>query len=184
MAAQHDVRAHGALAAALDGGVGRLHQHREVAGQPVGVVARDPAEAVLVRLDLLVVVEDVGDVAVGLGQVGGQPELDGDAALHVGGAAAVDPAALDPARQVAAERHRVDVAGEDDPLRTAERGACDDGVVVAVDCQVRYVAQGCLDQVGQGLLVAADRLDVAQATVSSGPGSDRSRESTAPNPTE
>ena len=42
--------------------------------------------------DFLVVVEDVGQVVVGVprGQLGGQLQLDGHAALHVGRAAAVE----------------------------------------------------------------------------------------------
>ena len=161
--------------------VGSISTAKSPASQS-GLLRGDPAEAVLVRLDLLVVVEDVGHVAVGLGQVGGQPELHGDAALHVGGAAAVDPAALDPARQVAAERHRVDVAGEDDPLGAAQRRARDDGVAVAVDGQVRYVAQRPLDQVGQRRLVAADRLDVAQGDGQVGAGQGQVESGHGPEP--
>jgi hypothetical protein len=73
--------------------------------------------------------------------VRGQPQRDGDAALHVGRAAAVDAPVLDAARQVVTERHRVDVAGDDHPLRPAERRARHHGVAVAVDGEVRYVAK-------------------------------------------
>ncbi len=61
------------VAAALDDGAGRLQQHREVPGQPFGMVPRHPPETVLRRLDLLVVVEDVGEIPVRSRNVGRQP---------------------------------------------------------------------------------------------------------------
>jgi hypothetical protein len=163
VAAQHDVGAHGALAAGLDGGVGRLHQHGEVPGQPVRVVAHDPAQTVLVGLDLLVVVEDVGDVPVGLDEVLGEEQLDGDAALHVGRAAAVDAAVDDPAGQVVPQRHGVDVPRDHDPLGAAEVRPRDHRVAVAVHGEVWHLAQHQLDGLGQATLVTADRLDVAES---------------------
>ena len=81
-----------ALAAALDAAVGRLQQDREVAGQEVGLGSAHNAEPVTGRLDLLAVVEHVGHVVHRLRHRRGQPQLHGDAGLHVRGPASVQPA--------------------------------------------------------------------------------------------
>ena len=62
-----DVDPQRALAAGLDDRVRGLHQDREVGLQQVGVALREQAEAVVLALDLLGLVEDEGHVAVGLG---------------------------------------------------------------------------------------------------------------------
>ena len=68
-----------ALAAAVHPAVGRLQQDGEVARQPVGVALDQAPQAVELGGDLLGVVEDEGQVAVGRRQRGGEPQLDGDA---------------------------------------------------------------------------------------------------------
>ncbi len=160
------VRAHAAdgdldpqrpLAAGLDAGVGRLHQDGEVGGQPVGVGTRDAAEAVALGLDLLVVVEDVRDVAARGGHGRGQPQRDGDAALHVARAEAVEPVVHDARGEVVRRRHGVEVSGDQDALGAAEAGARDDRVPVPVDAQVGVGPQGALDGVRQGAFGAAHR---------------------------
>ena len=161
--------AHGALAAALDLTAARLHQHREVAGEQPGVAPAEPAQPVAHRLDLLAVVEDVGDVAHRLGHAGREPELDRDAGLHVGGPAAVEPvlagrgSCSTAGGEVAGDRNGVDVAGQNDPLRAAQAGAGDDAVAVPVHGQMGQRAQGVLDRVGEGGFVAAHRGDVDDA---------------------
>src|SRR5699024_2963873 len=69
-----DVDAHRAVAAASDRGVRGFAEDREVTGQPVRVVAGDPAESVERGVDLLVVVEDPADVPTGLAQGRGRDE--------------------------------------------------------------------------------------------------------------
>src|SRR5665647_3326842 len=71
-------------------GPGRFAEHRHVTGDPLRVVADQSAEAVAGGLDLLLVVEHPGHVAGGLGDDGGQRQLDRDAALHVDGPASPD----------------------------------------------------------------------------------------------
>ena len=83
---------HGAVAAALNGAVGRFKQHTEVCiSDELTVVANQTRQAGKLAGDFFVVVEDVGQVIVGVlrGQFGGELQLNRHAALHVGGAAAV-----------------------------------------------------------------------------------------------
>jgi hypothetical protein len=137
------------LAAALDAGRGRLQQDREIARQQVGPHRGQPAQPVPFCLDFLAVIEDVADVVHWLAYRGGQPELDGDPGLHVGGAAAIQPPAVDPGRQippslkmgVARYRHGVDVPGQDHPPRPAQRGPGHQRVPVPVQVKVRQPAQ-------------------------------------------
>ncbi len=68
--------------------------------------------------------------------------------------------AVEPGRQVARERHGVDVAGDHDALGATEVGAGDDRVPVALHLEVGQRAQRRLDRVGERALVAAHRLDV------------------------
>jgi hypothetical protein len=150
-----------ALAAALDLTVRRLQEDREVALQPLRMGLGDVLEAVEVGGDLLVVVEDEGEVAVGGQHRCRDAELDRDAGLHVAGAAAPQDAVLVEARgDVVGDRDRVDVARQDDAFRAAEVRARDDVVAVPVDRQVRQGAQRGLDRVREGLLVAALRGEV------------------------
>ena len=76
-------RAQRPLAACLDTGVGRLHQHREVGRQPVRVHPGQARQAVEARVHLLALVEHVGHVAHRLGHCRGAPQRDRDSALHV-----------------------------------------------------------------------------------------------------
>lgn len=146
----------GALAAALHLAVGGLQEDGEVTGEPVGVGVGDMAEAVEVRGDLFLVVEDEGQVAVGRRDRGSHPQLDGDPGLHVAGAAAPQHAVLvQPGGDVAGDRHGVEVSGEHHPLVAAQVRTGHDVVAVAVDGQVREGAQRVLDGVGEILLVAA-----------------------------
>ena len=155
-----DLDAERPLAAGLHLGVGRLHQDREVGLHELGMALAEQVEPVELRVDLLGLVEDVGDVAVGLGDRGGQPQDDRVAALHVAGAEPVQQVALTSGRQVVVDRHRVEMAGDDDPLAAAQVGAGDDGVAVPGHREMRERRQRDLDRVRDRLLVPADRLDV------------------------
>ena len=112
-AAGADLDAQRALAAGLDAGVRRLHQDREVGREQVGVGLPQQPQPVVERLDLLGLVEHVGDVVDRLGHGRGELEDDRVAALHVAGAEAVQDARLHvvPAREVGVDRDRVEVAG-------------------------------------------------------------------------
>ena len=161
--------AQGALAAALDPGVGGLQEHGEVGvGDEVGPLLLHVQQAVVLRVDLLGLVEDERDVAAGLGHLVGDPQHHGDAALHVDGAPApehLSPGGGDPAGgqvgRVGRQRHGVDVSGQHHPLVAAEVRACDDGVADAGHLEVRQVADRGLHGIRQGSFVEADRLDVA-----------------------
>ena len=154
------VDAHGALAAGLDRGVARLHQDREVGLHEVGVAHGELAQAVVDRVDLLGLVEDEGEVAVGLCDVCGELEHHRVAALHVAAAEAVEDAVLEPRRQVVVERDRVEVAGDHHALAASEVGARNHGVAAAGDRQVRQREERGLDRVGDLLLVVGHGLDV------------------------
>ena len=157
-----DREAQRALAAALDPGAGRLHQDGEVAGQPLGVLARDPGERVVLGRDLLVVVEDPGEVAGRRGRArAAQASATATPPFMSHGAAAVDQVALDagtagcprPARCRGARRSR--------PARRA-RGRCGRS-----RCRRRAPRAGAAarrraasTRSASAALVAADRLDV------------------------
>ena len=149
-----------ALAAGLDDPVRGLHQDREVGLEQVGVALRKELQAVALGLDLLALVEQVGHVPVGHRHRRGEPQRDRHAALHVAAAEAVQRLLVAPGGEVAVERHGVDVAGDHDPLGVPVVGAGDDRVPEALHLEVVHLTQGCLDGVGDLLLVAAHRLDV------------------------
>ena len=136
-----DDDADGALAARLDVAAGRLAEDGDVGAQPVGQFALDAAEPVGAGLDLLAVVHHQRDVVRGFGDGGGQVQEHRVARLHVGGAAAVQFAADEPARQVVGGGHGVGVAGQQHPRRPAEVGAGQHRVAVADDLEARRPAR-------------------------------------------
>lgn len=151
-----DVGAQHTLAAGLDARVGRLHQDREAGvEQQLGAFGGDAVQPVAVALDLLALVEDVGEVAGRCGERRRQPQGDRDTALHVAGAESVQPLAVEPGGQVVRDGHGVQVPGEDHPLGAAERRAGDDGVADPLHAQVGQGAQGGFDGVREGALLAA-----------------------------
>ena len=130
----------GTVAPALDAGSGGLAEDGQVGAEPVGVGRERPAESVALPDDLLIVVEDPGDVATRGGQGRGEMKDDGDTAHHVDATApphhAPPLAGLQAARNVAGAargRHGVEVPGDDDPLVAVQVGAGDDRVAVAQD---------------------------------------------------
>ena len=169
--------AQGAVASALDARAGGLAENRQVRLEPVGVGHERPTEPVALADDLLVVVEDPGDIAARSGQSRGQLQAHRNTALHIDAAAPPHdrlPAlpvlsaraaqvlqalealkvlmALDTARDVVGagrDGDGVQVAGDDDSLTTPQASAGDDGVAVPQNLQVRMRRQGGLDGVGQ-----------------------------------
>ncbi len=65
-------------------------------------------------------------------------------------------------REVRVDRHGVQVPGDHHALVAAQLGARDHGVAGALDVQVRERAQRLLHRAGDGVLAAADGLDVDQ----------------------
>ena len=65
--ARHHLGTQRPLAAGFDLAPGRLREDREVGGEQLGSLARDPAEPVVDVLDLLTLVEHEGDVSPGVG---------------------------------------------------------------------------------------------------------------------
>ena len=155
-----DLRPQRALAAAFDFRRTRLHQDREVTGQQLRAMAAQPQQPVTVGGDLLAVVEDVRYVPAGRGQARREPQLHRHPRLHVGAAAAVQPGPFGPGRDIARERHGVEVPGQHHPFRPPEHGAGHDRVTVPVHSQVRRRPQRVLDRVRERSFLAADRRDV------------------------
>jgi hypothetical protein len=155
-----------AVAASLDRRVGRLPEDREVSCQEVWPTGSEPTEAVEVGRHLLVVVPDPGDVDGWLHELGGEPELHGDAGLHVDRAAPPEVVdiidRLESAREVSVDRHGVDMAGDDDAFAAAEGRTRHDRVPVARDLEVAQALDARLDGIRDGPLVARHRFDVAQ----------------------
>src|SRR6478735_1465942 len=160
LARRAHVHAHRALAARLDGGVARLHEDREVGLQEGGVALGQLAQAVVDRVDLLGLVEDEGEVAVGRGDVGGELEHHRVAALHVAAAEPVQDAVLQARGQVVVERHGVEVPRDHHPLAQPELGARHGGVPTPGHGEVGQGAQGRLDRIGDLLLLMTDGGDV------------------------
>jgi hypothetical protein len=125
-----------ALASAFDEALGRLHQHGEVPGEQGRGGPAQPQQPVALGRDLFAFVEHVGHVPAWRRQVRGQPELHGHPGFHVRRAAAVQPGPVGAGGQVARDRDRVDVPGQDDPLSPPELGAGHDRVAVPADGQV------------------------------------------------
>ena len=154
-----------AVAAALHARVRGLPQDREVAREQVGPVPREPAEPVELGRDLLVVVPHPRDVDGRVDELRGELQLHGDARLHVDGAAppqvalAVD--GLEPRRQVAVDRHGVEVPGDHDAALPAEVRAGHDRVAVADHLEVVGARQGLDHEVRQAGLVARHARHVA-----------------------
>src|SRR5699024_467092 len=132
--------AQSAVAAALDAAGSGFTEHGEVAGEPVRVAAGDAAQAVLLRLDLLVVVVHPGDVHGRAGEGDGGVQRHRHTALHVHGAAPVEHLGTvlgaQPGGQVTGHRHRVQVPGDDHPPVPAALGAGEHRVPVPVHPQV------------------------------------------------
>ena len=176
-------QAQGPVAAALDPGRRGLPQHRQVPRQPVGVGRQDPSQAVEVGGDLLVVVQDPGDVLARVGQGGRQVEGHGHPALHVHAAAPPDHllavTLLAPPGHVAAPQrdgHGVQVPGHHHALRASQVGAGHHRVAVTQHLQVVQVPQGGLDGVRQRPLRARDAGDVHQRLGDVGRGTGQVRQ--------
>ena len=138
--------------------------------------------------DLFVVVEDIGQVVVGVlrGQFGGKLQLNRHAALHIGGAAAVEhvPVLFFTHRgrhgtQRAlngGQGHGVQVTGEDNagtlplstlPLSSRQRrefGAGDNGVPVTGQVQVGAERQRHVHGISNRSFVTRNRLKIQQGT--------------------
>ena len=145
-----DVDPQRALAAGLDDRRRRAPSgSRSRPASRSGWLCGEQLQAVALGLDLLALVEQVGDVAVGHRHRRGELQRDRDAALHVAGARG--RAARRSSRrggQVVVERHGVEVAGDHHPLGAALVGAGDDGVPEALHLEVVQPAQRRLDGVG------------------------------------
>ena len=160
-----DVEPHGAVAATLDMGRGRLTEDGEVGGQPIGVVRSYSPQPVLGGLDFFVVVEDVGDVHDRLGEGGGKLERYRHTTLHIHRSATPDDLALggvvgDPGRKVALDRDRVDVARDHNPAGSAEVGTGDHGVAIAKHLKVGVGRKAGLDRIRNRSLISADGRNV------------------------
>ena len=151
-----------AVAAALDLALRRLAEDREVAGEQVRAVASQAAEAVERAVDLLVVVEDPGQIDGRLGEIEGERE-----------GTATPPfmsTVPRPTRKPSSSRTgRFAFTGTvsmwpaiDHALGASQPGAGDDRVAVAGRPRGGRRWPGSPDRVGDRRLVAGDRLDVAQ----------------------
>ncbi len=155
--------AHGSLAPGLDGTGRRLTEERGVGHHQVGPFGEQSAQAVVLRTHLLGVVEHVGDVDGRLRHGARQLEEHGQPRLHVGGAQPPQRVGLEPGRQVGVDRHRVGVAGQRQPLRSAELRPGHEVVAQPVDDQPRGAGtQLGLEAIGEGCFVEALRRDVDQ----------------------
>ena len=157
---------------------GRLTQQRQVAGEPLGVVALDAPQAVQLGGNLLVVVEDPGDVGTQRVLVAGtedsanltrERERRRAPTEHVDRPATPQDrgpvALLEATGNVVGDGDGVKVPGENHTLVEAETGPCTHGVTVTQDLQGRDrsepgTAQGRLNGVSQGPFISRHRGNV------------------------
>src|SRR4029453_7616699 len=144
---------HRPLAAALDSGVGRFAKHCEAAFEILGVLSGYSPKTVSRLFDLLVVIEHPGNVAPRINERRSSRKLDRDAALHVTGTAApndflASAVVGSPRRQVASNRHGVQVASNDNSLRAVELGSGDNHIPVSQHIQLTIRLEGLLHAVG------------------------------------
>jgi hypothetical protein len=151
-----------AVAATLDDGAGGFTENGEVALEQVGTDAGETPESIQALRDLLVVVPDPGEVDRRVRQFGRQLQLHRDPRLHVDGAATPELVAHDARRKVVVDRHGVEMAGDHDTTFAPKGGARDDGVAVPEQFEMRDPGKRGLDRVGDRLLVARHRFQVAQ----------------------
>ena len=127
----------GSVAAALNLSVAWFAQHGEAGIQEIWAIAGDAAKPVEARLDLFVVIENPGDIGVGLIEGGRQLELHRDPGLHVNGSATPEHLlALHWQEfdwQVVGNRHCVDVAGNHNAGGVAKVGAGNNCVAITHD---------------------------------------------------
>ena len=135
-----------ALAPGLDPTVGGLEQHREVAGQELGLRPEHGAEAVELVAHLFALVEREGDVVMRRDALregrrassSARRSSTASTTLHVGRAEPVQHVTLDARHLVAGDRgHGVEVAAEHDAPVAPELRAHDDVVLDAVDGERR-----------------------------------------------
>ena len=136
-----------------------------------GVVACEPTQPVEVGRHFFVVVEDPGDVDIGLSELNSKFELHGNARFHVDGSAAdehlVTIARFSSHGQVVVDGNGVDVPGNQHAMglvvtRATEMCARNDRVTIAQHGQVTCADQRFLDCVGECVFVPRHRLDVAE----------------------
>ena len=168
----------GSVAAAFHVGGGGLAQQRQVADQPLGVVALDAPQAVQVGGDLLVIVEDPGDVGVQRSLVAGtedsaslarERERRRAASKHVDRPTTPQDrgpiALLEATGDIVGDGDGVEMPGENHTLVEAETSPRAHGITVAQDLQgwdrsESGIEQGRLDGVSQGPFVSRHRGNV------------------------
>ena len=159
-------------------GGGRFTQQRQVAGEPLRVVALDASQAVEVGGDLLVIVEDPGDVGAQRGLVAGtedsanlarERERRRATSKHVDRSTTPQDrgpvALLEATGDIVSDGDGVEVPGENHALPEAQVRPRAHGVTVTQDLQGRDrsesgIAQGRLDGVSQGTFLSRHRGNV------------------------
>lgn len=144
------------VAPALDAAVSGFGEDGKVGCEPVGMVAREAAEAVEAGLDLFMVVEDPRDVRSRLTQGRGEVEEDGVPALHIDRPSAPKDPAFEPSGNVARDGDGVRVPGQEYPHGLSEIRARHHGVAVPEDFKAPVPSQGRFDFVGDPALLPRD----------------------------
>ena len=150
-----DLDPQGSLTTGFERSKGWLAEQGDIAIEQIGPLGFDLAQSVVDHRHLLARIEHVGEVDGRFGDGAGEFEHRRQPALHVAGANAVHPVALDAGPSVAIGRHRVGVTTENESSITAEHGAGDEIVADAVDGEVRARPKLRLDDRHDLLLVEA-----------------------------
>ena len=136
----------GSVAPALNLCVAWFAKHGEAGIQEIWAIAGNSTESVETGLDFFVVIENPGDIGVGLIEGGRQLELNRYPSLHVNGSATPEHLfALHRQEfdwQVVGNRHCVDVAGDHNAGGVAKVGAGNNCVAITDDLEVRILGQG------------------------------------------
>ena len=105
-------------------------------------------------LDLLTLVEDVGDIAVGAGECRSRVQHDRDSALHIATAQTEQFGSIEVMGEIPRRRDRVQVATDQHPGITTEHRAGHHIVADTGDLEMILGSQGGLDEIGEPRLVA------------------------------
>ena len=162
------VNSQGPLASCFNGPITWFHEDGHICVEELWVLGDQSGESVLDRFHLLIVIEDPGDVASGMGEGYSEVQLDGQPTLHVHGTAANQDLATilytQLTREIIGYRYGVEMPSDDDTGVGTHRCPRHDDVPQSRDLQVWVGNQSRVDSISQQVFVTADRLDIHDLT--------------------
>lgn len=156
------------IAAALDSAITGFAQNCEVCVEKIRAHTLQHVESIELSIDLFVVVPHIGHVVLWICELKSQFELHCNARFHVDGAASPQIVntvlVFESGRHIVVNRHRVDVACQNHPLRSTEVRASNDGVTMPRHFEVIARSNLRLDRICEWPFVARNTVNIAQLT--------------------